>query len=174
MRFTVALTGMKAILAFACVIVRTVQTCGNPVDAVPLFRAFNPATGDHFYITNATEMGNAVASERYTREQDAARIFETEELSTVPFYRLFNPVIEDHFYTVSEEERDGAIASSECNDEGVPGYVYVDEGCGGEPFFRLFNQEAGDHFYTMSEGEVEFAETGGYVFEKIAAFTLEV
>ncbi|KAK7439379.1 hypothetical protein VKT23_017602 [Stygiomarasmius scandens] len=153
-------------------VARTAQTCGNPSDAVPFLRAFDPSTSDHFYTTDLNEMNNAVATGTYNREQNAARVFTTQELSTVPFYRLFNIAVWDHFYTTSAADRDNAISNGGYVSEGIAAYIYTNPDCGGVPLFRLFNPATGDHFYTMSAGEKDFAVSGGYVEEGIAGYTL--
>jgi len=117
-------------------------------------------------------MNNAVATGAYNREQNAARVFTTQELSTVPFYRLFNLAVWDHFYTTSAADRDNAISNGGYVSEGIAAYIYTNPDCGGEPLFRLFNPATGDHFYTMSAGERDFAVSGGYVEEGIAGYTL--
>ncbi|KAJ7889284.1 hypothetical protein B0H14DRAFT_2691953 [Mycena olivaceomarginata] len=150
---------------------RSAQTCGNPADAAPLFRAYNPTIGDHFYTTNASELQVAVISGGYTREQNAALVFTTQVLSSVPLYRLYSFAETDHLYTTSVEEMDSAIANGYTYEK-IAAYVYPSEICGATPLYRLFNQQMWDHFYTMSVGEVDFAETGGYVLEGIKAYAL--
>ncbi|KAK7450103.1 hypothetical protein VKT23_012985 [Stygiomarasmius scandens] len=150
---------------------RAAQTCGNPSNAVPFLRAFNPSNGDHFYTTNPTEMANAIRG-AYKLEGTAAQVFTNQELSTIPFFRLFKPGVGDHFYTTSAAERDNAVLSFGYSDEGIAAFVYTTGDCGGQPLFRLFNPKSGDHFYTMSAAERDSAIGLGYASEGIAGFTL--
>ncbi|KAG6830308.1 hypothetical protein H0H87_008559 [Tephrocybe sp. NHM501043] len=143
------------------------RTCGDPTTTVPLFRAYSAANTDHLYTTNATEIQSVVKAGTYTDEGTVGRIFATQELGTVPFYRFYSIPLTDHFYTTDESEGlDAGYAF-----EGIVGYVYPGTVCGGTPFYRLLlPAPKTDHFYTTQGWEVTYAETGGYIFEGVAAY----
>jgi len=125
-------------------------------------------------------MQNVVNTGRYSAEGNVGHIFPYQALGTVPFYRLYSAALTDHFYTKEASERDWAprdrdwvLRDLEYTSEGIAGYVYPDGVCGGIPFHRLLHPAPQtDHHYTTANWEVTYAESGGYVYEKIAAYIL--
>src|SRR6201996_710948 len=106
-------------------------TVGICTGASPFLRAFNAATGDHFYTLNQIEYANGLACEVYPAENVSCNIFASQVPNSVPFYRMFNFIVQDHFYTISLAERDNAIANLGYDDQGVAGFVFsnVPDGC---------------------------------------------
>jgi Repeat of unknown function (DUF5648) len=153
---------------------RAVNTgaCGDPRAAVPLLRAYNGAVVDHFYTTNAAEMGNAVNHLGYSAEGTTGYVFSSRQPATVPLYRLYSGGGSDHFYTTSAQERDNAIANLGYAFEGVVGYIYPDTTCGALPLYRSYNGGGVDHFYTMSLSESDNAVASGWAKEGITGYML--
>jgi hypothetical protein len=55
---------------------------------VPLYRAFNPSNGDHFYTANEAEYTNAVNNYDYLAEGTAGFLHTAPASGTIPFFRL--------------------------------------------------------------------------------------
>jgi len=162
-------------------------TSGIGTDAVPFYRLFHPAGGDHFYTTSLSERDQALAGgyieDNYCGIYEdgapactsiACLIFPSDYIPQIaeglPFYRLYNPVTQDHLYTISEVERKDALAAGYIND-GVPvvGGIYeIDHFFGNEPsesisFYRLYHPGTNDHFYTTNKTEKDAALVNGYI-----------
>lgn len=138
---------------------------------VPLYRAFNPSNGDHFYTANEAEYSNAVNNYSYIAEGTVGFLYATQAPGTIPFFRLWLPNTGDHFYTTSVAERDNAVANIGYLDEGIVGYVRASATMGTAPLYRSFNPNNGDHFYTMNAAEHANATTNiGYTDEGIACY----
>ena len=56
--------------------------------SIPLFRSYNPRSGDHFYTTSAAERDNAVNNLGYNDEGTAANVLATPGPGTTPLLRL--------------------------------------------------------------------------------------
>ncbi len=138
---------------------------------VPLYRAYNPYNGDHFYTANGDEYNNAVNNYGYIAEGITGFLHDPNKPpveGTKPFFRLWMPRSGDHFYTTIEAERDNAVTNIGYHYEGIVGYVW-DPTNGGEPLYRSFNPNNGDHFYTMNAVEHANATNNlGFIDEGIA------
>jgi hypothetical protein len=157
-------------LGSACGVAGTVQCNGFCLG--PLFRLYNPATGDHFYTMSAAERNSATAL-GYHSEGTACSIYDGQAPGTVPLYRAFRPGASDHFYTTSGAERNAAIATLGYQDEGITGYVFAAAGAAATvPLYRAYNPGSLDHFYTVSAAERDSAVAGGYRDEGIACYVL--
>ena len=128
----------------------------NDASAVPLLRAFNPATGDHFYTTSKTEHQNAVLN-GYNDEGTACTVPSPTTPGTVALLRAYNPGNGDHFYTTSKAEHDHAVQALGYNDESVACQVFSSAQPKTVPLFRLYDAASGDHFYTVSTNERDTA-----------------
>ena len=147
------------------------KSCGDPRNAVPLLRAYNPTVHDHFYTTDEEETEKASTVLGYNKEGTTGYIFSDQEPHSVPLYRVYNPKIIDRFYTTNLAEKNNAIEKLGYDDEGITGYVYPDTDCGALPLYRLYSASQIDHFYTMSAAERDNASNHlGYKQEGIAAY----
>ena len=85
------------------------NNCGQfrKIETVPMYRMYNPNTGEHFYTGSVEERENLVAV-GWNYEGVA---WNSASENDVPQYRLYNPNAEvgAHHYTTSEEERDHLI-----------------------------------------------------------------
>jgi len=61
--------------------------------AVPLYRAYQPATNDHFYTTNLAEHQNAVQNLGYSDEGVTGHVIANPADGVTPFYRLFGAAV---------------------------------------------------------------------------------
>ena len=117
-----------------------------PMNTVPMYRLYNPYSGEHFYTESA-----------YERDALAALGWATEgvgwsaPVAGEPVYRLYNPCAGDHHYTLSAFERDCLVAAG-WQSEGV-GWHSAD--ATGTPVLREYNPYAatGTHNFTTSEFE---------------------
>lgn len=121
---------------------------------VPLYRAYHPQTGAHFYTTDTAERDNATNNLGYVAEQIACYIFGSESPGTIPLYRAFRGTNKDHFYTTNKAEFNNAVRNEGYVREEIAGYVCPTATTGTVPFHRLFK---GTHFYTTSSDERETA-----------------
>ncbi|KAJ7722716.1 hypothetical protein B0H16DRAFT_1896069 [Mycena metata] len=151
---------------------RSADTCGNPADALPFYRAYNPAGVDHFYTADVNVLLFSIGN--YPLQEVAALVFVTQESSTVPFYRLYNSAATDNFYTTSTTEMDNALRNGYVNVTGDPfTYIYPTQVCGSVPFYRLYHETKLDNFYTTSETErLDFIANQGYTDIEIAGYVL--
>lgn len=110
----------------------------------PMYRMYNPNSGEHFYTANAAER-NRLFQAGWNEEG----IGWYAPTTGVPVYRLYNPNAGDHHYTASVGERNSLIKAG-WRDEGVGWYSG-----GRAPLYRQYNPnaKAGSHNYTLSIGE---------------------
>ncbi|KAJ7848446.1 hypothetical protein B0H14DRAFT_2675874 [Mycena olivaceomarginata] len=153
---------------------RSPETCGDPTDARPFYRAYNPTEVDHFYTTNVN-LVNA-ANSGWPLQGVAALVFVTQEEATVPFFRLYSAAATDNFYTISTTERDAALQNGYVTVAGDPfTFIYPTQVCGSVPFYRLYHATKKDNFYTTSESErLDFIANQGYTDIEIAGYVLPV
>jgi hypothetical protein len=107
-------------------------------DTTPLYRLFNPSSGDHFYTTSTAERDAVASSGDYVNEQIACYVYGSAASGTTDFYRLFSSDSGDHFYTTYGPERDAAMASAGYVSEGTACYVYGSAASGTTPLHRLW------------------------------------
>ncbi|KAJ7206895.1 hypothetical protein GGX14DRAFT_456956 [Mycena pura] len=153
--------------------VRTSETCGDPANAVPYYRSYNPAVVDHFYTTDVALVSQAIAVAAYTLQEVAAMVFVTNEESTVQLFRLFSPGATDNFYTTSTTEVNSALQNGYALVTFEPTtFIYPTQICGSVPFYRLFSATGLDNFYTTSESERISFLSQGYTDVEITGYVL--
>ena len=99
---------------------------------LPLYRYWNGNIPDHFYTTNASEIGTTVPGATgkygYRFESTAAYCSATYQSGLVPLYRYYNGNIGDHFYTTNAQEIGttvpGVTGKYGYKSEGVACYVF--------------------------------------------------
>ncbi|KAJ7292541.1 hypothetical protein C8J57DRAFT_1042048, partial [Mycena rebaudengoi] len=153
--------------------------CGDPTNALPFYRCYNPTVVDHFYTTDVNKKISPPAMVQFTYPLQgvAAHVFVTQEASTVPFYRLVfraSGLAQDNFYTISTVERDNALKKGYTNATNEPfTFIYPTQVCGSVPFYRLYHTAKADNFYTTSESErLDFISNQGYADVEIAGYVL--
>ncbi len=125
------------------------MSVSRPTGTVPFLRYFNQDTGDHFYTTRYTELGEA--AQGYSFEWAEGYIRSTAASGTVALYRYWNPTTWDHFYTTNFNELGyGALGY---NYEKIEGYVYSQQQTGTVPLYRYYNPSTAHHFYTTDYSE---------------------
>ena len=129
----------------------------------PMFRLYNPNSGEHFYTASGSECDNLI-SVGWNYEG----VGWTAPRSGSPVYRLYNPNAGDHHYTVDAGERD-MLVSVGWNYEGVGWYSG-----GNVPLYREYNPNAvaGAHNYTTSKDENDHLVSLGWRYEGIGWYGL--
>ena len=137
-------------------------------DGVPMYRLYNPYTGEHFYTASADECDNVVV---------AGWIYEgvgwVAPSSGEPVYRLYNEFGGEHHYTPDATERASLLAAG-WSDEGESWYSG-----GSVPLYREYNPNMSscNHNYTTNatehgnlvgigwsdEGVAWYGEAEGYI-----------
>jgi hypothetical protein len=135
----------------------------------PVYRLYNPNSGEHFYTIDATERDNLVGLG--WRAEDTAWISAPQYKDDMdpdennPVYRLYNPNAGDHHYTLSSKERD-FLVSEGWKYEGISWYSLADTNSELERpvAYRLYNPNAvsGAHFYTLNSEEAEYLKSLGW------------
>jgi len=151
-------------------------------DLVPVYRYWNAGLTDHFYTTNAGEIGTTVSGQAgnhgYVSEGVAFHVFSHPHPGLLPVYRYNNDGKHNHFYTTNVGEIGTTQAGQAGNRgyvcEGVLGYVSPNPFHGGVPVYR-YNKDDSDHFYTTNAGEIGKTNAGevgnhGYKSEGILGY----
>ena len=133
----------------------------KPVETTPMYRLYNPNSGEHFYTGSADER-DMLDDAGWNYEGIA---WNAPTKSGKPVYRLYNPNSGDHHYTMSVDERDW-LADLGWQYEGV---AWNSAGNDGTPLYRLYNPNAdcGSHHYTGSTQERDHLVGLGWVYEGI-------
>ncbi|WP_283102112.1 BspA family leucine-rich repeat surface protein [Olsenella intestinalis] len=137
----------------------TFQVVPDRPDAIPMFRLYNPYSGEHFYTSSP---GEREFLSRVGWNYEGVGWWAPIE-GGEPVYRLYNPYAGDHHYTPSPGERDALVAAG-WNYEGV-GW-----NSGGDvPVLRQYNPYAtvGTHNFTTSEAENDALVRNGWNFEGV-------
>lgn len=133
--------------------VRPVYNAGGPI-----YRAFNPNSGEHFYSTKA-EIDSL--PKEWAREGVA---WDAPKGGTVAVYRMYNPN-GMHLFTASYSEA-YALERLGWIYEGVPFFGKEH----GDPIYRLSNPNTGDHLLTRSKGERDAILAAGWDDEGVAFY----
>ncbi len=143
------------------------NACGHerPIPSVPMFRMYDPNSGEHFYTGSERER-DFLVSNGWHYEGVAFNF----PVIGDPVYRLYNPVSGDHLYTMDLEEREELLANG-WNDEGVAFNSATDD-C--VPQYRLWNPNAvrGAWHFTGSERERDFLMGLGWQYQGIGWYSM--
>lgn len=133
----------------------------------PMYRLYNPNSGEHFFTSSDKERDNVVkAGWRYEGVGWTA-----PHASDTPVYRLYNEKGGEHHYTKSENERDKLVKLG-WKEEGI-GW-YSDDGKGVQ-LYRLYNPNAyaNNHHYTTSTAERDKLVSLGWQYEGIGWYGMK-
>jgi len=146
---------------------------------VPVYRYWKDDTHDHFYTTNAGEIGTTHTGHKgnhgYACEGVLGYVSPVEFPGSVAIYRYWNGGNNDHFYTVKHDEigttHTGQTGNHGYKCEGVLGYAYPAQHHV-KPVYRYWLAGNSDHFYTHDEHEIGVHQKGqagkhGYVSEGV-------
>ena len=163
---------MKRFLS--AVLVCVMLVCMLPVSVfaadaqtTPMYRLYNPNSGEHFYTGSMEEKDNLV-SVGWNYEGIA---WNAPIKGGDPVYRLYNPNSGDHHYTMSAPEREMLVGIG-WQYEGVCWNSVSPLDPSAVPLFRLYNPNAdcGSHHYTTSAEERDNLVAVGWILEGIGWF----
>lgn len=132
--------------------------------SVPMYRLYNPNSGEHFYTKTISERDH-LRSVGWRYEG----IGWQAPASGNPVYRLYNPNAGDHHYTLNAGERDH-LKKVGWRYEGISWY----SPSSGTPLYRLYNPnaKAGAHHYTPITSERDQLKKLGWRYEGIAWYAV--
>ncbi|WP_430618135.1 C39 family peptidase [Enterococcus sp. DIV1054d] len=136
----------------------------SSVQTFPMYRLFNPYSGEHFYT-------------RDTGERDKLRkigwnyegVGWQAPTTGAPVYRLYNRYNGEHFYTLNAKERDN-ITKYGWKYEGIGWYSYT--GTNGIPVSRLYSKRVNWHHYTLDENEKNVISKQGWNYEGVGWYAV--
>ncbi len=136
------------------------------VEAVAMYRLYNPNSGEHFYTADVPERNGLI--ELGWRYEGVG--WSAPSLSRTPVYRLYNPVGQEHHYTTDEVERDTLVKAG-WNDEGIGWYS---DDAKGRPLYRQYNPNmfSCNHNYTVNAAEKDNLLSLGWRDENIGWYGL--
>jgi len=150
--------------------------------SVAIYRYFHEANHDHFYTTNAGEIGTttpgAVGNHGYKYESVLGYAYPTEH-HVVPVHRYFHEAHHDHFYTTNTSEigtsTPGAVGNHGYKYEIVSFHAFNHAHHGLVPLYRYYHEANKDHFYTSNAAEIGTTTPGqvghhGYKFEGLLGY----
>ena len=136
-------------------------------DPVPMYRLYNPNSGEHFYTASSAERDHLkTVGWRYEGIGWWA-----PRRSNTPVYRLYNPNAGDHHYTMSSYERDSLVKQG-WRYEGIGWYS---DDAKSVPLYRQYNPNAksGAHNYTTNKAENDMLARIGWKEEGIGWYGLK-
>lgn len=159
-----AAAAMAAVLMMPAVTLQTKAASGTP-----MYRMYNPNSGEHFYTAKSGERDGLV---------EVGWMYEgigwyAPSSSSTPVYRLYNGNDGDHHYTVNAGEKDALIKAG-WNDEGIGWYS---DDAKTNPVYREYNPHARrcNHNYTANEKEHEaLVSKFGWNDEKIGWYASDL
>ena len=130
------------------------------IKTAPMYRLYNPNSGEHFYTASVTERDHL---DQIGWDDEGIAWYAPTETGD-PVYRLYNPYAGDHHYTMDRAEADNLVSVG-WNDEGIGWHSDGKE----VPVYRLYNPNAvtGTHHYTTSVEERDFLYEIGWNYEGI-------
>lgn len=129
---------------------------------VPMFRLYNPNSGEHFYTEESPETINLIASGWSYEGVGWIGCVKGD-----PVYRLYNPNSGDHHYTMNADEKN-MLVSLGWKDEGIGWQSAASSKA--VPVYRQYNPNAktGSHNYTPSQTEHNYLVSIGWKDEGVA------
>ena len=137
------------------------------VDAIPMYRLYNPNSGEHFYTGFDFEREFLISIGWH--DEGVGFYAPTEGK---PVYRLYNENSGDHHYTPLKEESDWLVSLG-WNYEGEAWKTGTEDML---PLYRLYNPNAksGSHHYTSFEYERDWLISIGWKDEGIGWYGVDV
>lgn len=133
------------------------------VQDVPIYRIYNPNSGEHFYTMNGNER-DMLKGVGWRYEGIGWR----SVLSGLEVYRLYNPNSGEHFYTMNGNERN-MLNGAGWRYEGI-GWHTLDSGM---PVYRVYNPNGGvgAHHYTVNANERDNLRNHGWRYEGVGWYS---
>ncbi len=142
-------------------------------EMVPMYRLYNPNSGEHFYTKDTTERQNLIG---IGWKDESVGWYAPVNIGD-PVYRLYNGKgrTGEHHYTRNKEERDKLIAAG-WTDEGIGwnSMYSPNEDVNSQPVYRQYNpnEYANNHNYTTSKTENDTLVKLGWKEEGIGWYGL--
>ncbi|MDO4621564.1 MAG: NlpC/P60 family protein [Eubacteriales bacterium] len=135
-------------------------------DSVPMYRIYNPNSGEHFYTADKKERDYLFRQGWFMEGVG----WVAPKKSSRPVYRLYNANAGDHHYTMSDGERKYLISHG-WKYEGI-GWYSADSKA--TPLYRQYNPNAaaGSHNYTTVKKEHNYLVSLGWKNEGIAWYAI--
>ncbi len=132
---------------------KTLQEIKTSDGSIPMYRLYNPNSGEHFYTSNYYEVVNVVGA-GWSYEQVAWYA----PSSGTPVYRMYNPNVGDHHYTMNWAEVQ-MLKNAGWNYEGEAW-----KSGGSVKMLRAYNPNAvtGTHHYTSNRAEINMIVAAGW------------
>ena len=146
---------------------------GSPSDVIepgknPVYRLYNPNSGEHFYTLSDKERVN-VAKAGWNYEGIG---WYAPDKNDRPVYRLYNKVGGEHHYTLDKKEKNSLVKAG-WNYEGIGWYSASESAV---PIYREYNpnQFSCNHNFTADIKEHSYLVSIGWKNEGIAWYAVEV
>ena len=141
----------------------------SEVDYIPVYRLYNPITGNHLYTTDENERYVLYTSQGWGYEGVA---WYSPKTGT-GVYRLYNRVLHNHLYTTDLNEINTLTKLPDWSiDNGGQPLFYSG---GSTPIYRLYNRELnGMHHLTTDENEYNTLPKYGWSKEGVAFYATKV
>lgn len=139
----------------------------------PIFRVYNPNSGEHVYTKDMNEK-NTLVRIGWRDEGGAWNIPDGDDADHVPVYRVYNPNNGDHHYTTSWNEIQ-TLTPLGWRYEGCV-FKSADPSYGAKPIYRVYNPNcrgAGSHHYTRSWNEVSTLVPLGWRYEGVGWYEVD-
>ncbi|MEO1769282.1 C39 family peptidase [Candidatus Enterococcus ferrettii] len=142
----------------------TTFAAAQTTTGIPMYRLYNPNSGEHFYTANGIERDQIVNAGWYYEG-----IGWSAPTGGQPVYRLYNANAGDHHYTLDANERDH-LKGVGWRYEGISWYSPAS----GQPLYRLYNPnaKAGSHHYTLNGAERDNLQRAGWRYEGISWYAV--
>lgn len=123
------------------------------LNAVRMFRAYNPNAAYHFFTTNSIEFQVAVQHgyQDETTGRAGFAVSGNPVANTTAIHRLRNPNTGKHYYTPNTGERDHLVSLG-WKYEKDEGFIYTSQVPGSTEVYKLYNRISGTHLYTENAG----------------------
>ena len=146
-------------------ILQDLKTQLNQLAVRPLYRLYNPNSGEHFYTPILNEKETLVS---WGWKDEGTDWNEMVNDQSLPVYRLYNPNDGDHHYTMDSKERQALIKLGWIN-ENIAWYADPAQSV---PVYRVYNQNAlaGAHHYTTRLEEYTALVENGWIAEGIGFY----
>ena len=144
------------------------DTGSKTVKSHPMYRLYNPNSGEHFYTADPKERANVIAA----GWNDEGIGWYAPDIEERPVYRLYNAIGGEHHYTLKEDERDMLIDHG-WNYEGIGWHSAAETEV---PVYREYNpnQFACNHNFTQDKEEHDYLVSIGWKDEGIAWYASDI
>lgn len=158
-----------AVIAFL-LLVPVYPAYAAEVEAVPVYRRYNPGNGEHFYTTDKTEADSLVTVHGWTDEGIGWYAPKDKANRGDPVYRFYNPILGVHRYTADKTERE-ALLYYGWNAEGVLCYSSK---ANGVPVYRLKNPNNEQENFTLDPKEAVMNIRAGWLNEPFTFYAVYI